>query len=61
MNEIREINVNEIKEAVASMCIEVNHVLSKDMCSALNTAYEKETSQLGRQILNQLKENLVIA
>lgn len=58
---MREINVKEVTEAVASMCIEVNHVLSEDMRCALDNAYKKEESELGKQILDQLKENLVIA
>ena len=61
MNNIREINVKEITEAVASMCIEVNHNLSEDMRCALDDAFNKESSELGKQILNQLKQNLVIA
>ena len=58
---MREINVKEVTDAVASMCIEVNHVLSEDMRCALDNAYKKEESELGKQILDQLKENLVIA
>ncbi|MBO4310668.1 MAG: fumarate hydratase [Lachnospiraceae bacterium] len=58
---MREINVNEITNSVSSMCIEVNHVLSNDMCLALDNACNSEKSELGKQILNQLKENLIIA
>ncbi len=61
MSNIREINVKEIIEAVASMCIEVNHNLSEDMRCALDDAFNKENSELGKQILDQLKQNLVIA
>ena len=61
MNNIREINVKEITEAVASMCIEVNHNLSEDMRCALDDAFNKESSELGKQILDQLKQNLTIA
>ena len=61
MSNIREINVKEITEAVASMCIEVNHNLSEDMRCALDNAFNKESSELGKQILDQLKQNLVIA
>ena len=61
MSNIREINVKEITEAVASMCIEVNHNLSEDMRCALEDAFNKESSELGKQILDQLKQNLVIA
>ena len=61
MSNIREINVKEITEAVASMCIEVNHNLSEDMRCALDDAFNKESSELGKQILDQLKQNLVMA
>ena len=61
MSNIREINVSEITEAVASMCIEVNHNLSEDMRCALDDAFNRESSELGKQILDQLKQNLVIA
>ena len=61
MSNIREINVKEITEAVASMCIEVNHNLSEDMRCALDDAFNKEKSELGKQILDQLKQNLTIA
>lgn len=43
------------------MCIEANHFLSKDMDAALKNAVETEKSPLGKQILNQLQENLQIA
>ena len=61
MSNIREINVKEITEAVASMCIEVNHNLSEDMRCALSDAFNNESSALGKQILDQLKQNLTIA
>ena len=61
MSNIREINVKEITEAVASMCIEVNHNLSEDMRCALDDAFNRESSELGKQILDQLKQNLTIA
>ena len=61
MSNIREINVKEITEAVASMCIEVNHNLSEDMRCALDDAFNRESSELGKQILDQVKQNLVIA
>ena len=43
------------------MCIKVNHYLSEDMAAAMKRAAETEKSTLGKQILNQLEENLVIA
>lgn len=58
---IRTIPVDNIIEAVEQMCIEVNHRLSPDMVQAMEDAVEKEDSVLGRQILNQLQDNLKIA
>ena len=58
---MRIINVSEITENIKEMCIEANHYLSHDMCAALKNAIDKEQSPLGRQILNQLQDNLQIA
>lgn len=58
---IREISTTVITENIKEMCIEANHVLSKDMDEILKNATEKETSQLGKKILDQLQENLKIA
>ena len=43
------------------MCILANHFLSEDMKCALQKAAAEEKGELGRQILNQLEENLTIA
>jgi fumarate hydratase subunit alpha len=43
------------------MCIEANHFLSEDMKSVMCSAKENEESPLGRQILEQLEENMKIA
>lgn len=58
---MREINCCEIIEAIKEMCIEANHFLSPDMKKVMDAAVEKEESPLGKQILNQLEENLDIA
>lgn len=58
---MREINCCEIIEAIKEMCIEANHFLSPDMKQVMDAAVEKEESPLGKQILNQLEENLDIA
>ena len=55
---MREISVNTITEHIEKMCIEVNHFLSDDMKTALKTAESSEESELGRQILGQLRDNL---
>ena len=58
---MRTIDVSEITKNIKEMCIEANHFLSKDMDVALKNAVKTEESPLGRQILDQLQENLQIA
>lgn len=58
---MRTINVDTITENVKEMCIEANHFLSKDMDLAMKEAAKNEKSPLGKQILNQLQDNLKIA
>lgn len=58
---MRNVQVEDITTNIKEMCIEANHHLSKDMKKVFNSAVEDEKSPLGKQILNQLKENLQIA
>lgn len=58
---MREINVQQIQDAIKEMCIETNHFLSSDMKIALLEAKKKESSLLGIKILEQLETNLEIA
>lgn len=60
-DQMKQIQVSEITENIKEMCIEANHFLSKDMRKALKEACTSEKSPLGKQILNQLEENLEIA
>ena len=58
---IRNIDISQITETVKEMCIQANHFLSEDMDIALKKATEKEESDLGKKVLNQLQDNLKIA
>lgn len=58
---MRIVQTTAITENIKEMCIEANYYLSKDMEKALNSAVKEEKAPLGKQILNQLKENLQIA
>ena len=58
---IRTINIKEITTNIKEMCIEANHFLSEDMERAMTQAEKAEQSPLGKQILEQLEENLQIA
>lgn len=58
---MRTIQTTDITENIKQMCIEANHYLSDDMKQVFNKAVDNEESPLGRQVLDQLKENLEIA
>lgn len=58
---IRTIRVEEITKNIKEMCIEANHFLSLDMAEAMKCAEKNEEAPLGKQILEQLQENLKIA
>lgn len=58
---MRNVNVSEITKNIKEMCIEANHFLSEDMKRVFKNAVDSEESPLGKQVLNQLNENLSIA
>lgn len=58
---MREISCTAVTRQIKEMCIEATHYLSEDMKCALDQAVENETSLLGKQVLDSLKENLKIA
>lgn len=58
---MRTIQVSEITDQIKEMCIEANHFLTEDMDAALKNACVCEKSSLGKQVLNQLQDNLKIA
>ncbi len=58
---MKTVNVQEITKNIKEMCIEANHFLTSDMDDALKGAVDTENSTLGKQILNQLQDNLFIA
>ena len=58
---MREVNVDKVAENIKEMCIEANHFLTDDMKKVFKNAVVSEKSPLGKQVLNQLNENLDIA
>lgn len=58
---MRELDVKVITENIKEMCIEATHFLTEDMKNGLDDSVTKEESPLGKQILQQLQENLQIA
>ncbi len=58
---IREIDTDQISDAIAKLVVEVNHELSAPMKNAIKKAALNESSPVGKRILGQLEENLAIA
>ena len=58
---MRTIHTDEIIKNIKEMCIEANLSLTEDMKCRFKNATEREKSPLGKQILNQLQENMEIA
>ncbi len=58
---MRTVQTEDITRNIKEMCIEANHFLSEDMKNVFYKAAQEEESPLGRQIFDQLKENLAIA
>ena len=58
---MKTIDVKDIINGVEKMCYDACHVLADDMKNALDKAVNDEESPVGKQILGQLQENLVIA
>lgn len=58
---MRTLNTDVIISAVKDMCINANLYLADDMKKKLEEAAREEDSPLGKQILEQLMENLNIA
>lgn len=58
---MRNIRTADVTAAIKEMCIEANHFLAPDMREAMERAAKEEVSELGGQILKQLKENMRLA
>ena len=58
---MRTINTKTIVKNIKEMCIEATHFLTDDMKTVFEKAVETEESLLGKQVVNQLQENLSIA
>ncbi|GAB6401726.1 fumarate hydratase [Pseudocoprococcus immobilis] len=58
---MRDLNTEQITNAIREMCMEANYKLASDMEQALIKARETEESPVGQRVLGQLQENLEIA
>lgn len=58
---IREIKAETITQTVKKLFMDCNYYIGKDIMNALETAYEKESSPVGKSVLSQIIENDRIA
>ncbi|MCS7233566.1 MAG: fumarate hydratase [Synergistetes bacterium] len=58
---MRELHVNEIIPVIEKMCIEACNILPSDVMDAIKKAYDIEESPIGKNILNLLVENALVA
>jgi len=58
---MRSIEAKKITETVRQLCIDANYDLGKDVLNALEAAYKKEESSVGKEIISQILENDKIA
>lgn len=58
---MRIINTSQIINSVKKMCIESNYHLSNDMIESIKEYRQKETSEIGKHIMDLLEENIKIA
>jgi fumarate hydratase subunit alpha len=58
---MRELHTDEIIKNIKEMCIEANYKLASDVEERVRGAYDRESTVLGKQILDQLSQNLDIA
>ncbi|WP_041284837.1 fumarate hydratase [Desulfoscipio gibsoniae] len=58
---MKSINVANISQAVAKLCMDANYFLGQDMIDALQGAYDQEISLTGKEIIQQIIDNAGIA
>ena len=58
---MREIDCGQIRDTVREMCIEAAHFLPADMKDLIRAGKDNEQSPVGKQVLQQLCDNLDIA
>ncbi len=58
---MRVIDLSEVTEAIAKLCIDANYNLPEDVYNALKEAIEKEKSPVGKAVLQHIIENADLA
>ena len=58
---MRKIHVNKIIDTVQRLCIDACCFLEDDVKNLLHKAYNREISELGKNILQQIQQNIHVA
>lgn len=58
---MKELDLKKVTDEVERMCIEANYFLGEEVLNKIKEAYEKEESEVGKNILGQIIENDEIA
>lgn len=58
---MREIDVSQVKETIAKLCIDANYYISKDILSCFKKGVKEETKPIAKDILGILIDNAEIA
>ncbi len=58
---MREIQASQVTDTVARLAVQANHLLGDDVVAALKHARQVEESPSGREVLDQLLQNVEIA
>lgn len=58
---MREINIQEIENAVADLLVRANKILPEDLCGCIARGEQAERDALPKQIMESLSENLAAA
>lgn len=58
---VRQVHVDQVREAVARLCREANYHLPAGVLGALEGAVSREESPVGREVLREIAENARIA
>lgn len=58
---MRDVDVRDVSRVVSGLCVEANTAIRADVLEALRLAAEKEESEIGRDVIEQLLANAQIA
>lgn len=58
---MRKLDKNFFQETIERLCIEANYILDQDVIDTLKESYEKEKSEIGKDVLEQIINNDLIA